>query len=612
MVRAWGLGLLSAVALMAQAPDLAADPQWRALLHVPPKAERSTMGDPRFFLDPSMNPARELTALRRALEGPDRQAVIDRFPLRATWLLARMDQTWCLGFAEIPRGGARGGTSRTEGEQEATHAWLPPRSYQSGSSPAFEAFFQNLQPRRALVVFADASLGSSASMFGHTFLVVQGVQGAELLQPAVNFAADSGDTSGISRAVKGLTGGFMGSFTWSPYVEKVKEYTVLAHRDLWEYPLDLEEAQVRKLLMHLWELRELKTPYYFTSRNCSYHLLQAIQAVCPERDLLSDLPPWVPPLETVRILGRKGLLKEGRWRPSHDARLQALAQQLTRAEVTKALDMAHGTDAPQGSATLLDVASLELQSRILRGEITQENYAARQLLLLKARSELGILPPAPPPPPPPQPHLAHGGQYAQLGLARDAAGIYLECRWRPTFHALLDPPLGSASGLELTLLDLGLRWRKGQSPEVADSTLFSLASFRPRRPWHKPLSWRIQAGYEATGGGQGTFGAGVGLTYGKPSVACYGLVQGEARSLRGAPGGAVGVGLETGCLLQSSPRVRWKAHLRHTSWLAGRPGTSTEVGLAGRWDGGISLKALHRRAWGQGETRVSLGWGTHF
>ncbi|MCA9547481.1 MAG: DUF4105 domain-containing protein, partial [Myxococcales bacterium] len=238
----------------AEGAGLADDPQWWALLHYRqgtfgPYSEADGRG---FFFaaEGHRDPHAELAATLRALFRPavapprDPQAIPPpaqrhpqcNFPARFAWLNAR------LGFdpARLPR----------------------------QPCPGYDRWRHALGATGATLVFADAYLNSPASMYGHTFLRLdQGRQGSPLLSYAVNFSAAAANTGGLLYAVLGLTGGFDGYYSTTPYYMKVQEYSNVESRDLWEYRLALAPAELERLVAHAWELGSTTFDYYFFDEN---------------------------------------------------------------------------------------------------------------------------------------------------------------------------------------------------------------------------------------------------------------------------------------------------------------------------------------------------------
>ncbi len=124
-------------------------------------------------------------------------------------------------------------------------------------------------------------------MFGHTLLRVDSKTRDEqtrLLDFTINYAASTHQERGISFALKGLFGGYQGSFSVAPYYAQVKKYGDLENRDIWEYRLARLTKKVLRMLMHAWELKSAHFDYYFLDENCSYQLL--------------SLPGGSPPVST--------------------------------------------------------------------------------------------------------------------------------------------------------------------------------------------------------------------------------------------------------------------------------------------------------------------------
>ena len=95
-----------------------------------------------------------------------------------------------------------------------------------------------------------------------------------------------------------------------PYYLKVREYTDLENRDIWEYELNLSPEEIDRLLMHAWELGPIHFDYYFFDENCAYHLLGLLEAARPDLELTKGFRWWAIPSDTVReVVKQKGLVK---------------------------------------------------------------------------------------------------------------------------------------------------------------------------------------------------------------------------------------------------------------------------------------------------------------
>lgn len=182
----------------------------------------------------------------------------------------------------------------------------------------YETWRKGLPVSHLSIIFATAYPNNPASMFGHTFLRLNGPgEGRDLLDYAVNFAATTGTAGGVEFAVFGVFGGYEGHYSLAPYFIKVNEYNHGEARDLWEYPLKLSPEAIDMLLAHLWEI-ESNTffDYYFFDENCSWQILRLIEAADPQIDLSSLSSFYVIPGDTVQILSKNKLLEEPKFRSS--------------------------------------------------------------------------------------------------------------------------------------------------------------------------------------------------------------------------------------------------------------------------------------------------------
>ena len=172
----------------------------------------------------------------------------------------------------------------------------------------FKHWRESLDPHEITLVFPVAYLNNPASMYGHTLLRVDTRDQDEhtrLLAYSISYAAATDETSGLVFAVKGLTGGYPGMFSVAPYYLKVRKYSDIENRDIWEYRLALTPQELDRLLMHAWELGPTRFDYYFFDENCSYHLLSLLDVARPGLDLTDQFRWWAIPSDTVRAVTEK-------------------------------------------------------------------------------------------------------------------------------------------------------------------------------------------------------------------------------------------------------------------------------------------------------------------
>ncbi|HFC53251.1 MAG TPA: DUF4105 domain-containing protein, partial [Gammaproteobacteria bacterium] len=278
--------------------QLAERPMWRSLIHYRKGISgkwSSQVDAKQFFLSRrgKHDPERELEATVAAMfakrpRKPLRLTAYCRFVARRQWL---SEQLGGLGS-------------------------LLPRQ----NCEEFKRYQKFLGTEVLTVIFPAAQPNSPSSAFGHTLLRVDRLnQNPEtrMLNMSINFAAEVPENvSTPGYIIGGLAGGFEGKFRILPYYMKLREYRQIDSRDIWEYQLDLEPEQIDMILRHAYEMLIAHYDYYFFSENCSYHLLSLLDVAFPERPLIDQFPLWTIPIDTIRVLDSRGLVKKVRYTPS--------------------------------------------------------------------------------------------------------------------------------------------------------------------------------------------------------------------------------------------------------------------------------------------------------
>lgn len=503
------------------------DPEWLALLHYHSSiaalsGRYSLVDDDRFFLSPNgkSDPVAELVFNLNAIKH-DRDGYGCRFPLRASFLTRKF------------------GLHRSSSECTVLESWLG-----------------NINATHVTLVFPSSYLNNPASAFGHTLLKVSPPPGSssDLLSYAINYAAATMGEDPLSYALKGIFGGYNGFYTIEPYYEKVKKYSNAENRDLWEYPLNFSAAEVRRLLLHTWELRDVNLDYFYFDENCSFFLLELLQVVRPGINLSYTTPPWVVPATTIRVV-REQAMTNGQqfYRPSSLRSLRSKLRELSEDERLLARKVA-SADYKEERVALLDSLPEPRRPYVMDVAIEylayrQPEFTQRRYDLILERSSLSNSNFQSVPTPPNDPLRGH--RELRLGIAQgivDGEG-FSDLRFRPVSHDLFDSPVGYELGSQIELLDTSLRTFADGDVELNRLKLLDIRSLSPRDALIRPKSWSLTLAYESLSPEFGVHDSslylegGVGATTDpNPTTLLYGLIgpRVEFDSFRAGPALEVG------------------------------------------------------------------------
>lgn len=480
---------LSDLHLAALEKGLADDPAWLTLGHYLPKdipsGYQSLVDDPAFFLADhgKTDPRSELTATLAAFfeEPPttdNEQHPQCAFIARYRWLKARLD--------------------------------FDPKRLLEYPCERFQAWRNEINAAELTLVFPAAYFNNPASMFGHTFLRLDPAGQTEetrLLSFAINYGALVEQINPLEYAFLGLTGGYSGSYAVIPYAALVRTYSDLENRDIWEYQLNFTEDEIARMVAHLWELRDIKSDYFFLDENCSYQLLFLLDAARPALDLANAFSAHVIPVDSVRaVIEQEGLLKQAVFRPSSRTRIETSQAYLNRAEQDIVRELVAGrteSDAavlqalkPGRQATVLEIAEQLVTFQLNSGDIERDIGAKRSWSLLRARSEIDAKSEQPAVPiPETRPDQGHRSARLAGGLGVRDGNFFQSLALRPAYHDHLDPQGGYVPGAGIDFLDIELRHYEGdRSIDLETFTLLGIRSMTPQNRVIRPVSWRLRLG----------------------------------------------------------------------------------------------------------------------
>jgi len=396
--------------------------------------------------------------------------------------------------------------------------------------PHLEAFMRRVAHDKLVLVFPTMYLSNPSSTFGHTFLRFDFDDKSNLLSKTLNYAARVDKTDNILNYVrKGVFGGYTGFFRMRSYFETVQEYSNIENRDIWEYQLAFSKKEIKQLVRHVWEIKDIDFDYFFFKENCSYRLLAMLDVVRTGMQLTGEgkFSVYAIPVDTVRALDEAGLIKARSLRASLVTKIDhhfledkeksstvlaiatdknvvekgEILQQLdsVKLEVDKAsvLQQSHnllqfyGEASAAKSQNILDLANKFSNNRLQKEKATVEiNYG-------KSSPENG-----------------HDSVRVSAGYGKQNSQEYIDFRFRPAFHDLMDSMQGYVPGAAINSFEAKLKWfidsdngsgLNGSEPfnsrgklRLESLTILNITSLNPVRRWHQPLSWLIDLRVDRT------------------------------------------------------------------------------------------------------------------
>ena len=384
------------------------------------------------------------------------------------------------------------------------------------SCPIYQVYKTRIQTKKVSVVFSSYYLGSSSSVFGHSFLKFSGDNENELFDTGINFSATPTTKNPILYALFGLTGVFPSSFSAQPFYFKVREYNDFESRDLWTYELNLTAEERNTLLDHLWELGSTTFRYYYFNQNCSYHILRAVEAAVPRIQIYTKRPVYLIPSESIHDLYRPAnhqtdLVKAVSFRPSlrnvayfryanlgeHDQNLvtDALAHQ-------KVFDLKSAARPANTLDTLMDAVDLAQAEKILAKD---PDALAWKDMVLKSRADLAEVSARASLPVPEleNPALGHGSRRLALQYGQEhtlgAMNPYVDLQLRASHHDLLDPSIGYPPNLHIDFGRIGFRYfTRPQQFVLRELTVVDLTALAVKHPLFSHVSYDALIAYDRT------------------------------------------------------------------------------------------------------------------
>ncbi len=435
----------------------------------------------------------------------------------------------------------------------------------------YQRFIKDVQPSGITVLFTNAYMSNPASLFGHTLVRIDTARkGTQMLAHGSNFGADSGSEYGFAFAFKGLFGFYDGVYNVTPYWDIINTYNNIENRDIWEYNLNLSDEEKMIFVNHLYEMQKAKITYYFLSKNCSYLILELIEAVKPELELTDEYRAWVIPLDTLKTINKvSNLVKSENYRPAQYTRLLALIDKMNKRQYNMLLKIIKEKDyvidelSDEEKSVVLEAVYQYYRYMYFAGNIELKKYRKSSFAVLRQRSRLPIVK---------EENLvgenpvqSHDSFRIAVVGGQNRGRSFEEIELRPAYTALSDSSFGLIKGAEVSAFASSWRYYNQEHKIVLHNfTPLKIKSLVSTSRLFKPISYatgvEIKRDFNPQNDKEGyiVYGyGGIGRTYVLPlDFWIYGMLK-----INGAYGGLIagnnygGLAPEVG-ILRDFGRVR--------------------------------------------------------
>ncbi len=445
-------------------------PEWLAVGHyqpVWPGGYKSTIDSREFFLAPGgkTDPQAELDATIALFQSNDYQNQC-RFPAR--YQLLKKNGLTAAPFPECPE---------------------------------LEKLYRDLQPAGITLLFTDAYMSNPSSLFGHTLIRIDTARkGTQLLAHGVNYGAYTGeDENPLFFAVLGVTGGYYGGFTLKPYYDIINTYNNIENRDIWEFELDFTPEEQSFLVAHLWEIGLVQSRYFFFSRNCSYMLMEALDAVRPSLKLARQFRYQTIPLDTLKaVYDRPGLVKKVNYRPSRQTKINHRFKLMTPVQREEFLKIIRREKANpeqlelQEQADVWETAYQLVQYDYVAGKLELPEYRQRSFEALLGRNRVKTAGKFAEEETGKSPLETHEAKRLVLGTGFRNGEAFQELAFRPAYHSLTDDNYGYLRGAEINFLNAAVRhYDRSDKTVLQKIELAGVRSLAPVNEIFSPVSFQI-------------------------------------------------------------------------------------------------------------------------
>lgn len=421
--------------------ELANSAQWLALLHIH-KGEPQII-DSDFLLssnDSGFSPRHSLRATRD-LFLQQREAIC-RFPARYLWM---------------QKHGLIAGDAAEE------------------SCPDYAEFLRSVPIDEVSVIFASEQLASPSSMMGHSMLALTGENGSgQNIDHGVSFFTPLDSGNPASLIYETMIVGKRGILSVHPLQQALSRYRFDEQRNVWRYPLVLNDYQRELIQAHLWELKQVDIPYYFQSHNCATVTLDILRIAV---DIDQERSDWISPIDLVNEVDRWGIIRERQLFPSERWQVRMLGDFINKDDKKDVVAWVEGDSAAAPLGLMPQLLARHLISyrrqegllgvddyRALTAEMT--SWPTTEVILTDYRDPLKNAP----------------DSYIDFGWEQDNTSDWITLDWTPSSHDLSSDNRNYFGESALQLSALGVRYRPTDMALQLNS--WELYRVRALNPYH--------------------------------------------------------------------------------------------------------------------------------
>lgn len=371
----------------------------------------------------------------------------------------------------------------------------------------FKDWKNGLNAQSLTLIYSSSYPNNPSSLFGHTLLRLnQKNKTNDLLDYAVAFSAiPDHDDSGFLHAVKGMFGGYKGMFEITKYYTKVNEYNNGESRDLIEYNLKMNEAELTRLIDHLWEMYQTTYfDYYFADENCSAVLADLLNVAYREKLDINEHYRWFYlPGEMIQHFHKLNLVESTHYRPSLKKQMMANFTGFSSNEINEVKTITENkkienipaiTNAKvlDGVVSVLDF-NQNAKKRPLEGaelDLYRKALIQRSKLGKGVKKDLEISELN-------RPEYGHRPQKVSLSYRNEFKNDLLVFELKQGYHDLMGNDLGFDRFSSFEILSFSLFYNLSDKKFNYDKvTIASLTSLHDFRFYDSQLAWKVGGGID--------------------------------------------------------------------------------------------------------------------